>query len=144
MRPVAPLLSTLILAAVLAGCNGGRQEGNFYTQGSVSMPGSYYAELFDPERKRWYLFFTEETAAGFQRGDREMPLSKTLIGVGPGRTTVVLEQLKDADQNAIRGERVLALFRERHPQTAAAPMAAPAPVAAPAPAATAATAAAAN
>lgn len=122
MRPVAHLLTPFILVAVLAGCNAGRQEGDFYSQGSTSLPGSFYAELYDAERRRWYVFMTEATAQGFKHGDREMPLSKTLIGAGPGRTTVVLEQVKDAEQNAIRGDRVLALFRERHPQTAAAPM----------------------
>lgn len=119
MRPVAPLLTPFILVAVLAGCTAGRQDGDFYSQGSISIPGTFYAELYDAERRRWYVFMTESAAQGFRQGDREMPLSKTLIGAGPGRTTVVLEQVKDAEQNAIRGERVLTLFRERHPQTEA-------------------------
>jgi hypothetical protein len=124
MRPIATILTSLTLAAVLGGCStAGRQEGALYSQGSTAMVGTYYAELYDTDRRRWYVFFSETTAQGFKNGEREMPLSKTLIGAGPERTTVVLEQTKDEEQSAIRSRRVLEIFQARHPRSAPAPAA---------------------
>ena len=110
-------LPLLGLAAVLAlpcfvGCNA-RQEGDYYVQGCRALVGTYYAEYFDAERKRWYLLATEETVEAFKAGTREMPLSKTLIGVGPNKETVVVEQVKDAEQSFFIGRRLTRIFNER-------------------------------
>ena len=107
--------ATLALASLLlAGCTAGRQDGALYTEGSTSMPGTFYAEYFDAERKRWYLLLSPESAAHFQAGSRELPLSKTLIGAGPNRNTVVIEQGKDADYSLLVGRRLIATFNARH------------------------------
>lgn len=114
--PATALCAALALAVLaLAGCTGaGRQDGPLYAQGSTMVPGTYYGELFDAERKRWYLFLDPATATAFKDGAREMPLSRTLIGAGPERATVQVEQVKDAEASRTIGSRLVATFNARH------------------------------
>jgi hypothetical protein len=115
LTPVAHfgLALTLTLGVVaLTGCNA-RQEGDFYVQGSRAMVGTFYAEYFNKDNKRWYLLAKQETLEAFQSGNHEMPFSKTLIGVGPDKATVVVEQVKDADQSQIIGSRLVNEFNAR-------------------------------
>lgn len=107
--------ATLALASLLlAGCTAGRQDGALYSEGNTSLPGTYYAEFFDAERKRWYLLQSPGSAAAFQAGARELPMSKTLIGAGPDRATVMVELGKDADYSLLVGRRLVATFNARH------------------------------
>ena len=105
-------LAAVVALATTSGCNA-RQEGDFYVQGSRAMVGTFYAEYFSPETKRWYLLSSQETLEAFQAGSREMPMSKSLIGAGPNKETVVIEQVKDAEISANIGRRLTHMFNER-------------------------------
>jgi hypothetical protein len=115
MRTVPTALLALVAVVALAttsGCNA-RQDGDFYVQGSRAISGTFYAEYFNPENKRWYLLATQETLDSFKSGNHEMPMSKTLIGAGPAKETVVVEQVKDVDLSKTIGRRLTATFNER-------------------------------
>ena len=105
-------IAAVVALATTSGCNA-RQEGDFYVQGSRAFSGSFYAEYFDTERKRWYLLSSQETYEAFQAGSREMPISKSLIGAGPNKETVVLEQVKDVDSSRFMGARLISTFNGR-------------------------------
>ena len=105
-------IAAVVALATTSGCNA-RQEGDFYVQGSRAISGSFYAEYFDTERKRWYLLSSQETFEAFQAGSREMPMSKSLIGAGPNKETVVVEQVKDVEISGNIGRRLTHVFNER-------------------------------
>ncbi len=107
-------LSLLVLSAT--GCaSGPRQVGKIEVQGSVTSY-TYYAETQEDVggKNRIFLFLDPATVTGWNNGAKEMPLSKTLIGKGPNKETLVIEQVKDADQSKLITRRLLATFNAKH------------------------------
>ena len=126
-------------ALVLAGCGGSgevRKVGDVTVTGSVASYSYYaeYREVMHNGKVRIYLMAYPTTVEAFAGGNKEF-LSKTLIGAGPNKETLVIEQVKEDDLSAVLRKRLVATFRERAAAAAAAaPVAAPAaaPVEAPA------------
>lgn len=120
-------------ALVLAGCGGSgevRKVGDVTVTGSVASYSYYaeYREVLPNGKVRIYLMAYPTTVAAFAGGNKEF-LSKTLIGAGPNKETLVIEQVKEDDLSAVLRKRLVATFRER---AAAAVVPVVAPVAAPA------------
>lgn len=112
----ALLASATIAVLALAGCGEPRQLGDVYVQGDVSSY-DYYAEFRekrDNGKDRVFLMFDPATAKAFAAGGKELPLSKTLIAVGPAKETIVIEQAKDGVQSQITTRRLLRTFNAKH------------------------------
>lgn len=108
------LASATLLTFALAGCGEPRQVGDIYVQGSV-VSYDYYAEVhIKPEagKERIYLLFDPKTVEAFAAGSTELPLSKTMIGAGPNKETLMVEQVKDPAQSLIITRRLLTTFNE--------------------------------
>lgn len=111
----ALLASATIAVLALAGCGEPRQLGEVYVQGDVSS-FDYYAEFREKRengKDRVFLIADPATAKAFAAGAKEMPLSKTLIAVGPAKETLVLEQFKDPAQTKIVSRRLIQTFNAR-------------------------------
>lgn len=111
----ALLASATIAVLALAGCGEPRQLGEVYVQGDVSS-FDYYAEFREKResgKDRVFLIADPATAQAFAAGAKEMPLSKTLIAVGPAKETLVLEQFKDPAQTQIVSRRLIRTFNAR-------------------------------
>ncbi len=111
------LLAAIPLIA-LAGCGEPRAVGPVQVQGDV-MTYNYYGEFRD--EKRIYLLRTPEAVQGFAAGSKEMPQSKTLIGKGPNRETLVIEAHKEADISKIEIARLIKTFNARNNASVAIP-----------------------
>ncbi len=106
--------SATFLTLVLAGCGEPRQVGDIYVQGSAASY-NYYGEVhIKPEagRERIYLLCDPATVNAFAAGSTELPLSKTMIGAGPNKETLMVEQVKDPAQSLIITRRLLTTFNE--------------------------------
>ena len=123
MRLASLALAGLTILAIAA-CGEARSEKGegyaLYSEGSYNVPGTYYAEFFDTSRKRYYLIANPRTLEDFKGGSREMPFSKTLIGQGPNRATIVVEQVKDSDLSKTIEARLVNTLKARYVN--AAPM----------------------
>ena len=131
MRPAstAALLALPVAAVLLlAGCGEPRTVGEIQVQGSVSSYNFYaeYREVRPSGKDKVYLLTDPKTVEAFAAGARELPLSKTMIGAGPNKETLVIEQVKDEQVNAVETKRVLAIFMAKTPVKAPAAAAAPA------------------
>lgn len=114
------LIATLpILGLVgLVGCGEPRTVGPVQVQGHVSTY-NYYGEF--REGKRIYLLRTPEAVEGFAAGTKEMAQSKTLIGKGPNKETLVIETHKDNEISKVETARLIRTFNERNNATVAVP-----------------------
>jgi len=115
MRRLLPAALPLLL---LAGCGEPRTVGPVQVQGEVATY-DYYGEFRD--EKRIYLLRTPDTVANFAAGNKEMPLSKTLIGKGPNKETLVIESLKEPDVSKIETARLIRTFNARNNANVAIP-----------------------
>lgn len=104
------------LALVLAGCSGDSArapDGAKPTPGSYSEGGGlskYYAE--ELHEKRIYIFGTKAAHEKFMASKDMNPLaSKTMVGEGPNRETIVVQAEKD--QPAMT-DRIVGTFKKRY------------------------------
>ncbi len=114
---VAILATATVLALALTGCDTQpRKVGDIDVQGSVSSY-NYYGEFREKQangKERIYLLAFPTTVDAFNAGAHELPLSKTLIGVGPNKETIQIEQVKEADQSALILKRLIATFNAKN------------------------------
>lgn len=120
---VALFSSVTLLMFALAGCGEPRQIGDVYVQGSVTSYNYYGEARYKPEagKNRIYLLFDPKTVAAFAAGSNELPLSKTLIGVGPNKETMMIEQVKDPAQSLIITRRLITTFNQHNNATVKVP-----------------------
>ena len=115
MRAALLAFASLTVLA-LAGCGEPRQVGEVYVQGDVTSY-NYYGEFREKReggRDRIFLMFDPDTVKAFAAGAKELPVSKSMIGKGPNKETIVLEQLKDPVQSAIIAKRLITTFNEKN------------------------------
>lgn len=120
---VALVASATLLALTLVGCGEPRQVGDIYVQGDVASY-NYYAEFKEKQsngKERIYLLIDPITVNAFAAGAKEMPQSKTMIGAGPNKETMVLEQVKDPAQSLIIARRILTTFNTKNNATVKVP-----------------------
>ena len=113
---VALVASATVLALSLVGCGEPRQVGDIYVQGDV-ISYDYYAEFKEKQsngKERIYLLIDPATVKAFAAGGKEMPQSKSMIGAGPNKETMVLEQVKDPAQSLIVTRRMLKTFNAKN------------------------------
>ena len=113
---VALVASVTVLALTLVGCGEPRQVGDIYVQGDVSSY-NYYGEFKEKQsngKERIYLLIDPKTVDSFAAGAKEMPQSKSIIGAGPNKETMVLEQVKDPVQSLIITRRILKTFNAKN------------------------------
>lgn len=112
----ALLVPLTVLALALTGCGEPRQVGDIYVQGDVSSY-NYYGELREKQangKERIYLLAFPDTVNAFNAGAKELPLSKTMIAAGPNKETIMVEQVKEADQSLIITRRLLNAFNAKN------------------------------
>jgi hypothetical protein len=115
MRAALLAFASLTVLA-LAGCGEPRQVGEVYVQGDVTS-FNYYGEFREKReggRDRIFLMFDPATVKAFAAGAKELPVSKSMIGKGPNKETIVLEQLKDTAQSAIIAKRLITTFNAKN------------------------------
>ena len=115
MRAALLAFASLTVLA-LAGCGEPRQVGEVYVQGDVTSY-NYYGEFREKReggRDRIFLMFDPATVKAFAAGAKELPVSKTMIGKGPNKETIVLEQMKDPAQSAIVAKRLITTFNAKN------------------------------
>jgi hypothetical protein len=115
MRAALLAFASLTIVA-LAGCGEPRQVGEVYVQGDVTSY-NYYGEFREKReggRDRIFLMFDPATVAAFAAGAKELPVSKSMIGKGPNKETIVLEQMKDPAQSAIIAKRLITTFNAKN------------------------------
>jgi hypothetical protein len=115
MRAALLAFASLTVLA-LAGCGEPRQVGEIYVQGDVTSY-NYYGEFREKReggRDRIFLMFDPATVKAFAAGAKELPVSKSMIGKGPNKETIVLEQLKDPAQSAIIAKRLITTFNAKN------------------------------
>lgn len=113
---VALVASATVLALTLVGCGKPRQVGDIYVQGDV-MSYNFYGEFREKQsngKERIYLLTDPQTVKAFAAGAKEMPQSKSIIGAGPNKETMVLEQVKDPVQSLIITRRILKTFNAKN------------------------------
>ena len=103
---------------LLAGCGEPRTVGPVQVQGEVATY-DYYGEFRDGQRI--YLLRTPDAVHGFAAGVKEMAQSKTLIGKGPNRETLVIETLKDVEISKVETARLIRTFNARNNASVAIP-----------------------
>ena len=115
MRAALLAFASLTVLA-LAGCGEPRQVGDVYVQGDVTSYNFYgeFREKREGGRDRIFLMFDPATVKSFAAGAKELPQSKTLIGKGPAKETIVIEQLKDSAQSAIIAKRLIKTFNAKN------------------------------
>lgn len=113
---VALISSATLLLVCLAGCGEPRQVGDVYVQGSAASYNYYGEARIKPEagKDRIYLLSDPKTVAAFAAGSNELPLSKTLIGAGPNKETMMIEQVKDPAQSLIVTRRLITTFNQHN------------------------------
>jgi hypothetical protein len=114
---VAILATATVLALALTGCDSApRQVGDIQVQGSLSSY-NYYGEFREKQangKERIYLLGFPTTVDAFNAGAHELPMSKTLIGAGPNKETIMVEQVKDTEASAILLKRLVTTFNAKN------------------------------
>jgi hypothetical protein len=112
---VLPIIAAITATVLLTGCGEPRTVGDVHVQGSVSTYDYYaeYREVRPNGKDKVYLLIDPRSVDAFAAGSHELPLSKTMIGAGPNKETLVIEQVKDNATSEIITKRVLATFRAR-------------------------------
>ena len=111
LRAASCLFVALGATLALTGCGEPRTVGNVQVQGHVSTY-NYYGEF--REEKRIYLLRSPEAVHMFSEGVKEMPQSKTMIGKGPNRETLVIETVKDNEVSKVETARLIRTFNARN------------------------------
>jgi hypothetical protein len=78
---------------------------------------NYYAEFREKQsngKERIYLLADPKSVKAFAAGAKELPLSKTMIAVGPNKETIMIEQVKDPAASMILIRRLLATFNAKN------------------------------
>jgi hypothetical protein len=124
MRAVLLAPALVLALAGITGCDANpRQVGDIYVQGSPSSY-NYYGEFREKReggKDRIFLFFDPATVQAFADGSRELPLSKTMIGKGPNKETIHIEQVKDPEQSKIIATRLIKTFNAKNNASVALP-----------------------
>ena len=123
MRTIMIMSSCFLLSCFVAGCGDDRSAAvaptetttatatpstTPYVEGGSLKP--FYAEVF--HEGRYYLFGTKPALAKFLEAHEANPLqSKSFIGKGPNRATVVAQTSKDVTTMT---DRLIAQFRKRN------------------------------
>lgn len=104
-----PLSAALVAVAAtlsLVGCGGGDAPRSEAPAQATPAPGfvrpagfgsQFYGEIFDPEKKRFFVFGKKDSMEAWKIS-KEFAFSKTQIGFGPNKETVVFESEKEASQ----------------------------------------------
>jgi hypothetical protein len=110
-----PIFLAMVMLT-LVGCGEPRQVGDIYVQGDVASY-NYYAEFREKQsngKERIYLLADPKSVKAFAAGAKELPLSKTMIAVGPNKETIMIEQVKDPAASMILIRRLLATFNAKN------------------------------
>ena len=117
MRAVLLAPALVLALAGITGCDANpRQVGDIYVQGSATSYNYYaeYREKREGGKDRIFLMFDPKTVTAFAAGAHELPQSKTLIGKGPNKETIVIEQVKDAEMSKILATRLIKTFNAKN------------------------------